>query len=288
MIKPPDNKSIGCGLPSGSVRRGDRRVVADGDTPRSARLTVAARAPSGLRPAVPRSTAYSGKLVILTAFCCAWFVCMAAGGSVRANPTGRSERAPGNLVAGEPSRGRELDAVLARVRIDRMTCSFHEEKHIALLAKPVRSTGTIYFARDKGVVRKTLEPSSAEVVVTTTTLKTRRGTRTETIPLGKSKQLKAFALVFPTVLRGQRAELERDFALGLYGSEKGWWALSFVPRDEALRAVVQRVLVVGRSDRVVQLQVSEASGDRTDTFLSDIATAGEVSDAAIATAFGDL
>ncbi len=41
---------IGYGFPRGCVRRRGRRVVADDDTPGSARLTVAARATRGFRP----------------------------------------------------------------------------------------------------------------------------------------------------------------------------------------------------------------------------------------------
>lgn len=199
---------------------------------------------------------------------------------------GRDPPPPG-LVAGVPSRGASLDAVIAHFTFDRLMCRFSEDKRVALLARPLKSTGMIYFDRAKGVVRKTSTPRPGEVMVTNDVVRIRDGRRVETIPLAKSRELRAFAMVFPTILRGDRAELEHSFEMGLYGREKGWWAIAFTPRSDALRAMITRVLVFGRGTDIISFQVSEASGDRTDTQLSDIAVNADVSDAVIASAFGD-
>jgi outer membrane lipoprotein-sorting protein len=193
---------------------------------------------------------------------------------------------PSNLIAGDPARGAAVDPVFAYLKLDRLRCKFTEEKHIALLARPLRSTGTIYFERDKGIARITATPKPQHVVLTATSLRIRTAKRTEEIPLDKSKDLKAFAMVFPTLLRGQRAELERTFEIGLYGSQADWWALTFTPRPDSLRKLVRRVVVFGRKTSPVSLQVTEASGDTTDTRLTDILTDGAVPDTEIATAFG--
>lgn len=212
-------------------------------------------------------------------------VALLIGHSADAGP--RRDTPPPGLVTGEPARGASLDAVIARVAFDRLMCKFSEDKRVALLARPLKSTGMIYFDRAKGVVRQASTPKAGEVVVTKDAVRIRDGRRVETIPLAKSRELRAFATVFPTVLRGDRAELESSFEIGLFGSERGWWALAFTPRSEALRAMITRVLVFGHGTDIVSLQVSEASGDRTDTRLFDVAVNGAVSDAVIASAFGD-
>jgi outer membrane lipoprotein-sorting protein len=206
-----------------------------------------------------------------------------------AGPASRPERAeapPANLVSGDAAHGAALDPVFAHFRLARLACTFTEEKHIALLAKPLRSSGTIYYDRDKGIARATRAPKPEHVVVTRTTLRFRKGDRTEEIPLDKSKDLKAFALIFPTVLRGERGELERSFEVGLYGSDAAWWALAFTPKTDSLRALVRRVVVFGHKAELVALQIVEASGDTTETQLSEIRTNGAVPDAEIASAFG--
>lgn len=198
----------------------------------------------------------------------------------------KAEAPPANLVSGDAAHGAALDPVFAHFRLARLACAFSEEKHIALLAKPLRSSGTIYYDRDKGISRTTRAPKPEHVVVTQTTLRFRKGDHTEEIPLDKSKDLKAFALIFPTVLRGERGELERSFDIGLYGSDAAWWALAFTPKTDSLRALVRRVVVFGHKAELASLQVVEASGDTTETQLSEIRTNGAVPDGEIASAFG--
>ena len=124
-------------------------------------------------------------------------------------------------------------------------------------------------------------------MLTKTSLRIRKDKHTEDIPLDKSKDLKAFALIFPTLLRGDRAELERAFAVGLYGSDDGLVGADVHAEDRfAAQARPQRVVVVGRKSELVSLQIVEASGDTTDTRLTDILKNGDVPDAEIATAFG--
>jgi len=212
------------------------------------------------------------------------------GGPAIAAPTTSARPAtdapPATLVSGDPARGSALDPVFKLLALERLRCTFSEEKRVALLARPLRSTGTIYFDRDQGIARATLTPKVQHVVLTKTSLRIKSAKRTEEIPLDKSKDLKAFALIFPTLLRGDRAELERAFELGLYGSDKDWWALSFTPKTASLKKLVRRVVVVGRKGNILSLQVAEANGDTTDTKLTDVRTNADVPDSEIATAFG--
>src|SRR5665647_1448943 len=92
--------------------------------------------------------------------------------------------------------------------------------------------------------------------------------------------------IFPTLLRGDRTELERTFDIGLYGSDKDWWALTFTPKTDSLKKLIKRVVVFGRKAEVFSLQIAEANGDTTDTKLTDVLKNADVLDAEIAKAFG--
>ena len=92
-------------------------------------------------------------------------------------------------------------------RLERLKAQFSEEKRIALLARPLRQTGTIYFDRTRGIARVTQTPRPERMVLTTTSLRVEKGKKLEEVPLDKSKALKAFALAFPALLRGERAQL---------------------------------------------------------------------------------
>ena len=213
-------------------------------------------------------------------------VSVIASGAVGEGARADEPRPPAGLVSGEPARGHALDPVFAYFKFDRLRCQFSEAKHVALLARPLRSSGTIYFDRTRGIARITLAPNHQEAVLTATMLRLRTGDRVEQIPLDKTKDLRAFALIFPTLLGGDRGELERSFELGLYGTDRGWWALALTPRAESLRALVRRVVVIGRAAELVSLQIAEASGDTTDTQLTAVVRNAGVPDAEIATAFG--
>lgn len=199
---------------------------------------------------------------------------------------GGSNEPPASLLSGKPAHGAAVDPVFAQLQLQRLRCAFHEQKHIALLARPLQSTGVIYFDRDRGIVRSTSAPHAEKAVLTRTALRIQKGDHVEDIPLDKSKDLQAFALIFPTLLRGERKDIERSFDIALYGRADGWWALEFTPRSDSLRALVRRVVVFGRAGELAALQIAEASGDTTDTRLSDVHKNGDVPDAEIAAAFG--
>jgi len=193
---------------------------------------------------------------------------------------------PPTLVSGTPATGKKLDPVFKLLEQQRFACKFTEEKHVALLARPLKSSGTITFDRDKGIARAVTAPKPQLVVLTKTSLKLVKGKTVEEIPLSKSKDLKAFAMIFPTTLRGDRAELEKSFDIGLYGSEGAWWALTFSPKDAALQKFVKSVTVFGNKTDVVAMRIVEASGDSSDTQLTDVRRNKDVPDTEIAAAFG--
>lgn len=203
----------------------------------------------------------------------------------RAAPAAPSGDPPAGLVSGDAARGTSLDPIFAYFKLERLRCKFSEQKRIALLARPLTSAGMIYFDRDKGIARIAETPRRQEVVLTRTSLRIKTDRRSEEIPLDKSKDLRTFALVFPTLLRGERAELEASFDIGLYGKAESWWALAFTPRTDSLRKLVHRVVVFGKAGEVVSLQITEASGDVTETRLTEIQRNSEVPDAEIAAAF---
>ncbi len=213
-------------------------------------------------------------------------VCAVASARAAEPRKEQSAAPPAKLVAGDPARGKALDPVFSHLRLARMRCAFAEEKQVALLKKPLRSSGVLLFDKALGIVRTTRSPKPAVAVLTKTSLRITKGKRVEVIPLDKSKDLRAFVLVFPTLLRGERAELERSFELGLYGNAKEWWALRFVPRSEALRGYVKNVTVIGHGATLWGLDIVEASGDSTRTLLTELVKDDEVTDEEIAAAFG--
>lgn len=147
---------------------------------------------------------------------------------------------------------------------------FHEEKTITLLVAPLKSDGTLHFARQYGLARHTLSPSKQSVVLVNGTLAFWDGTKTEVVRLDRAPALRAFADGFDLLLRGDRAGIERSFQLEFSGAPQGDWQLRLVPRTSELRAMIASLEVHGKSDAVTSLLVKENNGDSTLTTFSDV------------------
>jgi hypothetical protein len=225
----------------------------------------------------------------------------ALAGRAIAAPTSPDEP-PAALLAGKPAGAATLDAVMKLLGVERMAAKFVERKHSALLARPLVTEGTLVYERERGLVRTVTgrraqvpampgraappkggaQVDAQQVIVTPTTLTIRKGGRTDTVPLAKSKDLQAFALVFPALLRGDRDEIARAFDLAVRGSERDWWALTLTPKAASLRKMITEVVVVGHAREVRELRVVEASGDHSELRLAEIRTNAAVTDAELA------
>ena len=64
------------------------------------------------------------------------------------------------------------------------------------------------------------------------------------------------------MLSGNAAQLGEHFRLALDGTESDW-KLEMSPLDEEVGRYVERIVVSGRAGRVRQIEVREASGDRS-------------------------
>lgn len=214
------------------------------------------------------------------------FVAVALCASAAPAAPGSEAPKPASVLTGTAKHGAALDPVFELFRLERMHATFVEEKTVKMLARPLRSSGTIVFARDKGVARITASPKASSVVVTPTTLKIKDAKHSEEIPLDKSKDLKAFALVFPSVLRGDRVALEKSFEVALYGSDKDRWVLVFTPKPASLKKIVSQITVHGTRGDVNSVVITEAGGDTTTLTLTDITHDRDVADSEITAAFG--
>jgi Outer membrane lipoprotein carrier protein LolA-like len=209
--------------------------------------------------------------------------------SLGTGSVGYGDQAPSGCPKRTPHPAGAVEPLFEMLRLDgleRLRADFSEEKHIALLARPLRSTGTLYFERTRGMARLTRTPAPERVVLSTTTLRIEKADKVEEVPLDKSKTLRGFALIFPALLRGDRASLEATFDLELDGVAKGDWSMTLLPKDPALCGLLRRVVVTGKGAGVKALRVEEASGDTTETRLSRIARNEAVPPAEIAQAFG--
>ncbi len=190
---------------------------------------------------------------------------------------GPSLTAPRAARAAGPSSAEPavtIDGLLARFRaMVGLSARFHEEKHIALLAQPLVSDGTVHYAPPDKLARHTLTPSPSSVVLDGTTLRFGDGASERSIDTGASPVVRAFVDSFLAVLAGDRAALERSFVLDFHALGGQRWELGLVPRDASLGRVIKSIRFAGEGIAVSQMRIAEATGDEGITTFSDVDTA---------------
>jgi outer membrane lipoprotein-sorting protein len=185
-----------------------------------------------------------------------------------------TSRARAEPVATSPAHGKALDTLLANLaKSPGLFAKFHEERSIALLVAPLKSDGTLHFARKHGLARHTLSPSKQSVLLADDTLSFWDGKRTETVQLRSAPGLRAFADGFRMILGADRKGLEKNFRLRLEGAPEAAWTLQLAPIDAQLAKMVRGIEVTGQGIVLQKLVVRETNGDTTTTTFHDVDTA---------------
>ena len=152
----------------------------------------------------------------------------------------------------------QLMGVLAQTRSGR--ASFVERKSIAMLDKPVESSGELLFNAPHHLEKRTLKPKPETMVLDNGTLTIERGRQKHTLQLADYPELAAFIDSIRATLAGDRQALDRNYRLSLDGGSENW-TLQLLPADEKMQAVVRRIRISGARDAVSRIEIVQADGD---------------------------
>jgi outer membrane lipoprotein-sorting protein len=154
----------------------------------------------------------------------------------------------------------QLMESLAQAKSGRAT--FVETKHIAMLDKPIESSGELLFVAPDRLEKRTLRPKPESMVVDGDELSIERGNRDYHLRLQSYPEIAAFIDSIRGTLAGNRKALERDFRLNLSGTA-GAWTLQLFPFDEKMKALVRRIVISGAQGQVNTIEIDQADGDRS-------------------------
>jgi len=138
--------------------------------------------------------------------------------------------------------------------------TFVETKRIALLDKPLESSGELVFTAPDRLEKRTLKPRPESMTVSGGELSIDRGNQKYHLQLQAYPQLAAFIDSIRGTLAGDRKALERNYMLSLDGSADSW-SLQLLPLDEKMQAVVRRIRISGARDQVKSVEIVQADGD---------------------------
>ncbi len=157
---------------------------------------------------------------------------------------------------------------LAQIRSDR--ARFVEKKSIAILDKPVESSGELFYTAPDYLEKRTIKPKPESMILDRGTLVIERGRQKHDLQLQDYPELAAFIDSIRGTLAGDRKALERNYRLSLDGPIEHW-TLQLVPVEEKMQAVVKRIRIAGVRNAVRSIEITQADGDSSLMFIEKLA-----------------
>ena len=150
---------------------------------------------------------------------------------------------------------------------------FVEKKFVAILDRPLESSGELRYTPPDRLEKRTLKPKPESVVLERDRLSIERGTFKQTVRLADYPAIAAFIESIRGALGGDRKALERVYRLELHGNPERW-TLVMLPSDAGLAAMVSRIDIGGTRDRVRSIEILQTDGDRSLMTIEPIVRAG--------------
>ena len=164
-------------------------------------------------------------------------------------------------TAATPADSAGLDAVLQALAARRHShTSFSEVHRLAMLDRPLESSGELLYEAPDHLEKRTLKPKAEALLLEKGVLTAHRGRRTWTLPLTEYPQVVPFVESMRATLAGDRAALERFFRLDFNGSLEHW-TLNLTPVDAAVARSMRQIRFEGTREAIRTVEITETDGD---------------------------
>jgi hypothetical protein len=140
--------------------------------------------------------------------------------------------------------------------------SFVEEHFLAVLDRPVESSGELLYNAPDRLEKRTLKPKPETLILEHGVITAHRGHRTYVMNLGDNPQIVPLIDSIRATLAGDRASLERIFKVTLDGSLEHW-TLLLLPIDSSVAKSVKQIRIEGAQDAIHTVEIQQADGDRS-------------------------
>ncbi|MFY9329518.1 MAG: LolA-related protein [Georgfuchsia sp.] len=148
---------------------------------------------------------------------------------------------------------------------------FVEKKYIAILDKPVVSSGELAFIAPDRLEKRTLLPKPELFTLDKDHLEIERGGKKYSLRLSNQPEAVAFADSIRGTLNGNQQLLEANYTLQLSGTPEAW-SLRLLPFDPKIAALVSHIDIKGNHNRIITIEYQLADGDRTVMSIEPIET----------------
>ena len=175
-------------------------------------------------------------------------------------------------LAGPATAGPSLEDVMRLLAASGgVRASYHEQKHLSLLSKPLESEGKLYFQPPDRLARHVEKPGRSWLAVRNDQVVMRDATGEERFDLGRSEVAQGLVDNLAVVLRGDLVLLNARYEVAFQALEAGW-RIDLKPRSRMLRSLIASMTIDGVGSEIRRVEVREESGDWTVTEFSGIQT----------------
>ncbi|GIZ52550.1 LolA-related protein [Noviherbaspirillum aridicola] len=154
----------------------------------------------------------------------------------------------------------QLMQSLAQARPGR--AAFVEKKYIAMLDRPVESSGELNYTPPDRLEKRTVKPRPERMLVEGDTMTLERGQQKHSVRMQEYPEVAALIDSMRGALAGDRRQLERAFRLRLEGAPANW-TLALTPTDAAVGRSVHLIRIAGARDELRSIEIIQTDGDRT-------------------------
>lgn len=148
--------------------------------------------------------------------------------------------------------------------VDSSRAQFFERKELAILDRPLESSGTLIYQAPARLEKRTLAPEGERLVLDgdELTIEGVEGGWKKSFALREHPIIRAVVESIRSTLAGDLATLRRFYDVQLQGRESSW-QLALTPRDAGMKAVVEEILISGSGKSMSRVEIREVGGDRS-------------------------
>ena len=149
---------------------------------------------------------------------------------------------------------------------------FVDKKYLSSLDRPLESSGELIYVAPSRLEKRTIKPKPETLIVDGNTLSIERNGTRRSISLSSYPEVAAFTESIRATLAGDLTALSRDYRVTVDGTQSQW-RLTLLPSDQKIAALVSRITINGRDDRMESFEVLQADGNRSVTTITPRAPA---------------
>ncbi|MDI1308693.1 MAG: outer membrane lipoprotein carrier protein LolA [Methylotenera sp.] len=147
--------------------------------------------------------------------------------------------------------------------------SFIEKKSIAILEKPVESSGELFYSAPDHLEKRTLKPKAESMLLDKDKLIVEQRGKKHVLALRNYPEIAAFIDSIRGTLAGDRQALERNYHLSMDGNEQSW-NLTLIPIEDKMKKVVAKISIAGLGNALQTIDILQADGDSSQMSITPL------------------